>query len=285
MNYYEVIKKNSGFLLVSPLPYEKNFSLMTQVISEIGYLRKADKQTGMIIGRFRISDFGGILNTVKLLCYIVPADGKHYVVISFVDGALQRVKDKRWKVLFSKITEKAPNVSFGVKMTESPPALVGKKLLRSGDEMHLFDTGKILIKHTRTPVYHLHGDMPGIDYEHDVAEQLSRQGFLNVVVTQAGGDFGADILMQDRNGEKICVQCKQYRDPVGVKAVQEIIGAKAYYQCHRAMVITTSTFTAAAKELATSAGVELYEKFGFRDHGDDDLDWIDKIEERNAIFD
>ncbi len=57
-----------------------------------------------------------------------------------------------------------------------------------------------------------------------------------------------------------------------------------YYKCHRAMVITTSTFTPAAKELANSAGVELYENFGPKNNSDDDLDWIDKIEELNAIF-
>ena len=124
--------------------------------------------------------------------------------------------------------------------------------------------------------------MSGIDYEKYVAYQLKRTGFVKAEVTKKSGDFGADIILTDKDGSRMCVQCKKHSKPVGVKAVQEVIGAKAYYACSRAAVITTSTFTPAAKELAQRSGVELYEKFYPKTK--DDLDWIDRMEEIDSII-
>lgn len=124
--------------------------------------------------------------------------------------------------------------------------------------------------------------MSPYQYEHYVAQHLKNCGFVKAEVTPKSGDFGADILLTDKDGTRMCVQCKQYSKPVGVKAVQEVIGAKAYYGCTRAAVITTSTFTPAAKELAQRSGVELYEKFYPKTK--DDLDWIDRMEEIDSII-
>lgn len=124
--------------------------------------------------------------------------------------------------------------------------------------------------------------MSPYQYEHYVAQHLKNRGFVKVEVTPKSGDFGADILLTDKDGSRMCVQCKQYSNPVGIKAVQEVIGAKAYYGCTRAAVITTSTFTPAAKELAKRSGVELYEKFYPKTK--DDLDWIDRMEEIDSII-
>lgn len=104
-------------------------------------------------------------------------------------------------------------------------------------------------------------NMTGLEYESYVAQKLKRQGFKNITVTQASGDYGADILATDRKGRKTCIQCKKYVGSVGVHAVQEIIAAKGYYGCQNAMVITTATFTRNAKTLAKSQGVELVEHF------------------------
>ena len=76
--------------------------------------------------------------------------------------------------------------------------------------------------------------------------------------TPKSGDFGADVLAKD--GERrVCVQCKRYAPghPVGVKAVQEIYSAKAYYGCDDAYLYTTSEFTKAAMEMANELGVVL----------------------------
>ena len=55
------------------------------------------------------------------------------------------------------------------------------------------------------------------------------------------------------------MQCKRYTGVVGISAVQEILGAKHYYQTDSAWVIASSSFTTAARELAKRAGVTLYD--------------------------
>lgn len=96
------------------------------------------------------------------------------------------------------------------------------------------------------------------DYEECVAEHLRKAGYKKVYTTKKSGDYGADVVGISPNGKKVCVQCKKYVNPVGVKAVQEIYSAKAYYNCELAYVYTTSSFTSQAQELADRIGVELF---------------------------
>lgn len=96
----------------------------------------------------------------------------------------------------------------------------------------------------------------GHDYEYRVAEYLRRRGYHGVSVTQASGDYGADVIAR-KGTKKYAVQCKYYSAPVGVAAVQEVTAAKAHYGCNAAMVVTNSTFTAAAEKLAADNGVTL----------------------------
>jgi restriction system protein len=103
--------------------------------------------------------------------------------------------------------------------------------------------------------------MSGIEYEKYVASRLLRRGFKKAEVTPGSGDFGADIVGKDKHGRKVCVQCKKYQGSVGVSAVQEVIAATRYYKCDYGMVITTSTFTPAAKKMAAQTGVILEEGF------------------------
>jgi restriction system protein len=104
-------------------------------------------------------------------------------------------------------------------------------------------------------------DMTGQEYERYVADKLLRRGFRKAEVTQASGDFGADIIATDAHGRKVCIQCKKYKKNVGVKAVQEVIAASKYYGCDSGMVITTAQFTAAAKKMANQTDVKLEENF------------------------
>lgn len=101
-------------------------------------------------------------------------------------------------------------------------------------------------------------NMTPSQYESYVASAFSQQGYTKVQVIGGTGDFGADVLCEDGDGKKVCIQCKKYAKPVGVAAVQEIIGAKGFYGCQRAMVVTTVGFTPAAQQLAAKNGVELY---------------------------
>lgn len=96
------------------------------------------------------------------------------------------------------------------------------------------------------------------DYEEAVAAYLRTQGYQHVETTQMSGDFGADVVGVTPEGRRVCVQCKKYSSPVGVKAVQEVYSAKAYYGCTEAYVFATSGFTPQAEELALRTGVKLF---------------------------
>ncbi len=69
-------------------------------------------------------------------------------------------------------------------------------------------------------------------------------------------DFGGDVLIK-KNGVSTVIQAKRYSDKVGIKAVQEVIGARTYYKTDKAMVVTNSYFTPSAKRLAKRADVTL----------------------------
>lgn len=105
-----------------------------------------------------------------------------------------------------------------------------------------------------TPV----SNLTPIQYEQYIASYVQKHGFKNVRATRASGDFGADVLCEDADGHRICIQCKHYNKPVGVKAIQEVIAAKEYYKCDRAWVCASNTYTPAACEMAAKTGVELY---------------------------
>lgn len=62
-----------------------------------------------------------------------------------------------------------------------------------------------------------------------------------------------------KNGEKYGIQCKYYTHTVGNKAVQEAYSGAGFYDCDHAVVMTNSTFSRAARELAEKLDVELME--------------------------
>lgn len=71
---------------------------------------------------------------------------------------------------------------------------------------------------------------------------LEKNGFEKVVVTQASGDYGADIIAY-KDSIKYAIQCKKYSSKVGVRAVQEVIASKSMYKCHVGVVLTNNYFT------------------------------------------
>ncbi|WP_395002910.1 restriction endonuclease [uncultured Helicobacter sp.] len=95
----------------------------------------------------------------------------------------------------------------------------------------------------------------GYEFEEYCAGVLRDLGY-DVVETKKSGDQGADIIAT-KDGKEIAIQCKYYLRPVGNKAVQEIEAARKFYKTKYAAVITNSTFTSHAMELANSCGVLL----------------------------
>lgn len=98
--------------------------------------------------------------------------------------------------------------------------------------------------------------MDGNKYEKRVASYLRDKGFKHVTITKTSGDYGVDIIA-NKHFHKYAVQCKYYSKPVGIAAVQQVVAGMAYYECDRAMVITNSSFTRQAIQLAEHNNVEL----------------------------
>ncbi len=101
--------------------------------------------------------------------------------------------------------------------------------------------------------------MNGYEYEETCAQVLRNRGFSRVKVTKSSGDQGIDIIAY-KNGEKYGIQCKYYSSPVGNKAVQEAYAGSKFYDCTQSAIMTNSTFTKSAKELARKLDVQLWEK-------------------------
>ncbi|AGB40842.1 putative endonuclease related to Holliday junction resolvase [Halobacteroides halobius DSM 5150] len=106
--------------------------------------------------------------------------------------------------------------------------------------------------------------MTGLEFEKFLGVLFSKQGY-QAEVTQASNDQGADLLIKRSSKlfwrkNKTVIQAKRYKNNVGNSAVQEVVAAKAHYNCKSAMVITNSKFTAAAKKLAISNKVKLWDR-------------------------
>ncbi len=99
--------------------------------------------------------------------------------------------------------------------------------------------------------------LTGFEFEEYMAQVLRDNGFRHVEVTVECGDQGVDILAV-RNGKTYAIQCKNYVDLVGNKAVQEAYAGAQYYGCDIPVVVCPTDFTIPAQELAESTGVELW---------------------------
>lgn len=99
--------------------------------------------------------------------------------------------------------------------------------------------------------------MTGEEFE-DWLAILFRAAGWRVRHTRATGDFGADLVLGHGPRDEVVVQAKRQGRPVGVAAVQQAAAARLHYGTDEAMVVTNSTFTPAALELAASTGVVLW---------------------------
>ena len=95
----------------------------------------------------------------------------------------------------------------------------------------------------------------GAEFEVYCAETLRAYGW-SVARTPMARDQGVDVIAE-KNGVRVVLQCKLYSNPVGNKAVQEITAGRAHQQAHYGAVVTDSSYTPSAHELATTNGIWL----------------------------
>ncbi len=100
--------------------------------------------------------------------------------------------------------------------------------------------------------------MSGPEFERFLAGLFAHLGYH---VQEVGGshDFGADLLLSYRHRRTV-VQAKRYSMPVGIGAVQEVLGGIQYYHADRGIVVSTTEFTHSARTLALEASVELWSR-------------------------
>lgn len=94
----------------------------------------------------------------------------------------------------------------------------------------------------------------------DFIAYLFRENGYEQVQTSYSADFGADLIVK-KEGVKTAVQVKRYFElhKVGITDINQIIGAQQYYRCEQALMITTSSYTPEARNLAKDAGVILWD--------------------------
>lgn len=100
----------------------------------------------------------------------------------------------------------------------------------------------------------------GHEFERFLAPLFERQGY-HATVTRGSGDFGADLVLK-KDGITTIIQAKRYGEnkKVGVKAVQEVVGALAFYNATEAVVVTNRYFTRQAENLAKANNVKLIDR-------------------------
>jgi hypothetical protein len=113
--------------------------------------------------------------------------------------------------------------------------------------------------------------MSGPEFERFMADLLRTKGH-TVRETRATGDQGVDLLV-DIDEKKVAVQLKRWNAPVGNAAVQATFAGIAHYQADEGWIITTSTFTKSARELARSTRVRLID-------GKELANWLEGLREQ-----
>lgn len=101
--------------------------------------------------------------------------------------------------------------------------------------------------------------LSGVDFEIFLSELFKRLGY-DVKTTKASHDYGADLLIS-KNKRISIVQAKCYSKAVGIKAIQEIVGAKKHYKAEYAIVATNNIFSKDAEVLALENGVKLLDRY------------------------
>lgn len=97
--------------------------------------------------------------------------------------------------------------------------------------------------------------MSPYEFEEHCAQILSRNGWA-AITTKRSGDQGIDVLARKGN-ISVVLQCKLYSSPVGNTAVQEALSGKTYCRANYGAVVTNTSFTRSARELALSTGIML----------------------------
>jgi restriction system protein len=111
--------------------------------------------------------------------------------------------------------------------------------------------------------------MSGAQFEVFVADLFRAMGH-GAVVLGGVGDQGVDVIV-NRQGERIALQCKNHKMPVGNRPVQEVFAGAHHHRCEEAWVVAPAGYTSGAISLARSTNVSLFDADSIRK-------WIKRVE-------
>jgi len=116
---------------------------------------------------------------------------------------------------------------------------------------------KALTRIAKMAVRTYFAELNSAQFERLVGRAFTARGY-DVKNIGGAGDKGIDLIAKYRN-ETIAVQCKRYdpAQPITPRQVREFLGAVTAAKATTAVFVTTSTYTAAAREFAVAQGIEL----------------------------
>ena len=101
--------------------------------------------------------------------------------------------------------------------------------------------------------------MSGVEFEEYIIRVL-QSNQIKAERTKNSSDQGVDMIVYF-DCKKIAIQCKRYSETVGNAAIQEVFAGSRFYGAQKSMVVTNSTFSKSAIELAEKCNVYLVDKY------------------------
>jgi len=98
------------------------------------------------------------------------------------------------------------------------------------------------------------------EYEHIVAEHFENKGF-KTQVSQYTNDYGVDVFAT-KGKTKIAIQAKMFGNstrPINRQMIMELHGAKDYFDCTKAVMVTNGRIIDNALEVAEKLQIEILE--------------------------
>ncbi|MHD0644621.1 restriction endonuclease [Pseudomonas aeruginosa] len=94
------------------------------------------------------------------------------------------------------------------------------------------------------------------EFEHFCAEYFTRQGYRVKMMGLGGADGGMDLLLK-KNGKTTLVQCKHWKQRVGVTTVREMYGVMHAHNFDAVFIVALNGFTKDATGWVGSKPIKL----------------------------
>lgn len=148
--------------------------------------------------------------------------------------------------MFRSLAAATPNVAWVFGLLFLFPALIS--FFKEKQRQHLLDS--------RSDSDSIR-NLSWADFELLIGEAFRRQGYSVEERGGGGADGGIDLVLH-KAGEKVLVQCKQWKSrQIGVSVVRELYGVMVHEKAAKAIVAISGEFTQEAKDFARGKPLEL----------------------------